>query len=63
MVKVHGDGEVEVLRAESSVGVMRQTGNHVCNVLCTAGHHSVMVMGVAMTEPLEVKGHAEVGQF
>ncbi|TNN66055.1 hypothetical protein EYF80_023683 [Liparis tanakae] len=63
LVKVHGDGEVEVLRAEGSVGVVRLSRGHIRNVLRTAEHHGVVVVGIAMAKPLEVKSHTQVGQL
>lgn len=61
LVKVHGDGEVEILRAKRSVRVVRLSWGHVSNVLRTAEHYSMVVMGIAMAKPLEIKGHTQVG--
>lgn len=62
LVKVHGDGEVEVFGAKGSVGVVGSSRGHVDDVFCTAERHSVVVVGVAVAKPLEVKGHAQAGQ-
>lgn len=63
LIEVHGDGEVEVFRAKSSVGVVRLSRGHVRDVLGAADHESVVVVGVAVAKPLKIKGHAEVGQM
>ena len=41
---------------------MRLPRGHVRHVLRAAQRHGVVVVRVAMAKPLEVEGHAQVGQ-
>lgn len=60
--QVHPDGEVEVLRAEGTVGVILLPHWHLRQELGGSQHHTMVVVGVPVAQPLQVQRHAQVGQ-
>lgn len=60
--QVHPDGEVEVLRAEGTVGIVLLPHWHLGQELRGAQHHTMVVVGVPVAQPLHVQCHAQVGQ-
>ena len=60
--QVHPDGEVEVLGAKGTVGIVLLPHRHLGQELGGAQHHAVVVVGVPVAQPLQVQRHAQVGQ-
>ena len=60
--QIHLDGEIEVLRAKGPVGVMELAQGHLRQELWGPQSDTMVIMGVPVTQPLQVQGHAEVRQ-